>query len=244
MSNYTSYNYPYHSSSVNYKKNDVVNGADSNRERYYYCLKDNVSGISPIGGWNNSGVAFERSNNKVKITLQSTMATYPTQGTLVNIQNAGILNYTGTLTNGTSTTIEYPNVGPDESGLLSASISGPTHQWWTTGFAWIPTYSSSLDGRNSVITAQFGDGYRQTQRNGINNNMINLSLNFEDRTDKEVMAILNFVEDKGATDWVKVNIGGAISNPNGKYLLSDVKVSPKSYNVNNISLTATQVFNI
>ena len=60
-------------------------------------------------------------------------------------------------------------------------------------FFWSPSYNVSVNHEPSIHSIQFGDGYEQRIKKGINNNRLNLSLSFESRNEREAAAILHFL---------------------------------------------------
>lgn len=60
-------------------------------------------------------------------------------------------------------------------------------------FLWTPSTSSEIMSRPRTKTISFGDGYSQRIKDGINNNLLSLNLNFEGRTLIEAKAILHFL---------------------------------------------------
>lgn len=60
-------------------------------------------------------------------------------------------------------------------------------------FIWKPSYNSSSDHTPRVKTIQFDDGYEQRIADGINNNLLSLSLSFDLRDLTEARAILHFL---------------------------------------------------
>jgi phage-related protein len=67
-----------------------------------------------------------------------------------------------------------------------AAVSGPE-------FIWIPNYASDIENKPSVITIKFGDGYEQRIPDGVNNSLIKLNLIFEGRSEREMKAIVHFL---------------------------------------------------
>lgn len=60
-------------------------------------------------------------------------------------------------------------------------------------FIWLPSYNSDIDQTPKNKYISFGDGYQQRTKDGINNNLINTNLNFENRDLSEVTAINHFL---------------------------------------------------
>jgi len=60
-------------------------------------------------------------------------------------------------------------------------------------FFWIPNYASDIENKPSVTVIKFGDGYEQRISDGINSSFIRLNLTFEGRNEREVRAIIHFL---------------------------------------------------
>lgn len=60
-------------------------------------------------------------------------------------------------------------------------------------FLWTPSYRSNTNNEPRVNQIQFGDGYSQRLEDGINNVLLNLELNFDNRDLNEATAILHFL---------------------------------------------------
>ena len=238
----TTLTFPQWSATASYKESDVVNGVTTGQEAYYYATQASTN-QNPLSPWYLSISSWTRVDNKVRLNLASTINPPLTKGSFVQVSGAGYLGFTGCIFHGGSNYIEYFNSGPDDSGAGSGGVYSDLNPAWTTGFGWVPTYSSNVDTEMKRIVAQFGDGYSQRQRDGINSNKVMLSLVFEDRTDREKNAIKNFLEEKGGVDYFKIsNIGQLQCNNAINYIGTGLKISTKSYNRNTITFNAEQVF--
>ena len=60
-------------------------------------------------------------------------------------------------------------------------------------FFWIPNYSSDIENKPSISLIKFGDGYEQRMADGVNNSFLKLNLIFEGRTEREMRAIVHFL---------------------------------------------------
>lgn len=60
-------------------------------------------------------------------------------------------------------------------------------------FIWIPSYNTRTSHAPRSKTVRFGDGYEQRTQDGINNELLNFDLTFNDRNLLEAEAILNFL---------------------------------------------------
>lgn len=232
--------YPW-SASAAYKTHDFVDGIGTNHEAYYYATQDNTN-QNPLNNWAISSSSWSRVDGLVTVTLGSSISPALTRGSFVEVTGMGALNFTGCIFDGSANTIKYFNPGPDDSGSGTGGVRSNLNPAWSSGFMWAPSYAGSADTEERVVKAQFGDGYSQRQRNGLNNNMETLSLTFENRTDREVDAISNFVQEKGGVDPVKISCLGGKHSANCYYTLNAAKRTPQSFNRNSLTVTATQVF--
>lgn len=66
-------------------------------------------------------------------------------------------------------------------------------------FEWVPLVEPSTSRKPKIIKAQFGDGYEQRSKDGINNNLRTHSLKF-DGEDLEMDALEKFLEDRGGVE--------------------------------------------
>mgnify|MGYP003109826395 FL=1 len=87
-----------------------------------------------------------------------------------------------------------PAVGSSQWGGRTTFLSGGTANVLNLcEFTWTPSYNQSAQISPRVLSVRFGDGYTQRIPDGINNNLLNLELSFENRTEKEATAILHFL---------------------------------------------------
>jgi phage-related protein len=110
-------------------------------------------------------------------------------------------------------------------------------------FTWIPDYGYQKETRFNVRKTQFGDGYEQRVRFGINTTAETYSLTFENRDNTESDAIEAFLKAREGVesfDWTP---------PTGT---TSIKVvcdepptrTPVAYNLNTIRATFRQVFEL
>lgn len=86
----------------------------------------------------------------------------------------------------------------------------PNSQYWggrtvfkgesKTKWLWNLSYSSPANHTPRLKSIQFGDGYEQRNRDGINNNLIEYDVQFNLLTYKESFAILHFLYERGGTE--------------------------------------------
>lgn len=73
-------------------------------------------------------------------------------------------------------------------------------------FWWKPSYNAKIDNRPKVKINQFGNGYQQRINDGINNSLIEFSLNFENRNEKETVSILHFLNERNGQESFIYNV--------------------------------------
>lgn len=231
-----------------YQKHDIVKGVPSSPNlAYFYSTLDGANlNQNPLNNWTLSATSYSRSNGVLTLNTLGSITPSLSRGSYVVVTNGGDLNYTGCLIDGGSNFAKYINPGVDTTGVSTASLSSDLNPAWTSGFGWIPSYGANLDTSLSKISAQFGDGYSQRMRNGINTNKSNKALVFENISSREAVAIDNYIQDKGAVDTIKINMGDGIlgQNANLNYTLDEPKISTKSYNINTLTVNAVQVFDV
>ena len=76
-------------------------------------------------------------------------------------------------------------------GQIDITIAGTTtaHPY----FLWSPSYNISTSHQPRIKAIQYGEGYEQRLKDGINNNKLEFSLSFEQRNEAEATAILHFL---------------------------------------------------
>lgn len=207
-----------------------------------YATQDNVN-QNPLNNWALAMSSWSRVDGIVELQLGSSISPPLTRGSYIEVTGAAELNFTGCAYDGSANTVRYFNPGPDSSGSGTGGIRSNLNPAWTSGFMWAPSYQTNIDSAQSVVEAKFGDGYSQRQRDGINNNMDTFSLSFENRSDREARAIVNYIQDKGGADPIKISTVSLLNgNPDLYYTVKNPKIAPSSFNLNNITATATQCF--
>lgn len=234
-------------SGVNYEQFDFINGINTGESNYYYATYGH-SNQNPSGIYRYSINTWQISNDIATVILNITGISNPrfAAGSMIRISGAahGPLNYTGMIMEGGDNYVKflaasYPT-GGTSSGILTTLVS----PGWTTQFYFNPSYTSSQDIETRTLESQFGDGYAQRQRDGINSNQGTWNLTFEGRTDKESKAIINFVEDKGGVDsfYALFGLSSLQNNSSIKYIASNPKLSTSSFNINSVSVVLKQSF--
>lgn len=106
-------------------------------------------------------------------------------------------------------------------------------------FTYTADYSATEDSQPRVKTVQYGDGYSQRLKYGLNTDPKSWKLTFAYRTNTERDNIVGFFEQRGGAesfDWTPPR-GSA-----GKYICSSWSVELNAYNQNTINATFVQVF--
>ena len=106
-------------------------------------------------------------------------------------------------------------------------------------FTYIPSFTASESSQPSVRKVQFGDGYQQRLRFGLNTDSKIWQLTFTNRTDSQRETILSFLEARGGVesfDWTPPR-GTA-----GKYVCSEWNMDMLNCNNNTITASFIQVF--
>lgn len=243
----TNYKVAPFNSVINFEKFDFVTESSSNF-RYFYATQNSL-GQNPTGIFNYAITSFSRVNDLVTInyTYTGSAATF-VQGSIIRITGMAnsTLNYTGMVVNAGNGWIQYINQGWPESSSVSVGAINCNNPAWTTGFFFAPSYSTNLESKQSVMTAQFGDGYSQRQKMNLNNNVQTWKIAFNERSDKEAKAIFNYIEDYGGSSSIKllIPVNKLQNNPNLKYVVKDPQLTTTYFDLNNISVTATQVFDL
>lgn len=248
----TQFFFPYWNVNVQYEQFDVVKGTYIDDLNYYYATQDNI-GHSPSGIYSYNTIAFSRKDSLITAYYTLTGAAINfAPGSLVTVLGGIVGGYTGMVTDvglygSTSGYIKFIQGGWNESfnataGTIVTSLSPA----WTTGFFFIPSYSTSIDIKQNIVEAKLGDGYSQRSANGLNNNMASWSLNFEGRSDKEAAAIQNFVEDhQGVYPFtLMLPVSKLVNRPELKYVTKGFKSDTNSFGLNNVNVQVEQVFDL
>lgn len=106
-------------------------------------------------------------------------------------------------------------------------------------FTYTASYSASEASKPRVAKVQFGDGYEQRLRYGLNTDAKSWQLTFANRTNAERESIVGFLEARAGVesfDWTPPR-GNA-----GKYVCGEWNMEMTNYNNNTITATFVQVF--
>jgi len=240
------------SASPIYSKFDIVHGVNATDTAFYYSLKNGNQANNPVSHYDFSITSVSRSNEVATVNFTKT-GSGPSfcPGSCVNITGVPSpytdFNYTGMVIKATDTSIQFISAGYD---IAQTSTNGGVTTYlspiWTTGFFFVPSYTTSVDSQQAVITAQFEPGYEQRQSSSLNGNTDTWSLTFSDRSNKETRAIKHFIQDKAGVGYFNVNIpvSDLCNDPSLKFVGTAPKISQKSFGLNDISVTVKQVFDI
>ncbi len=106
-------------------------------------------------------------------------------------------------------------------------------------FTWTASFEATESSRPRVRKTQFGDGYEQRLRFGLQTDSKEWDLTFAERTDTERDQIADFLEARGAAesfDWTPPR-GTA-----GKYVCEDWQITLRACNFNTIRAKFREVF--
>lgn len=67
-------------------------------------------------------------------------------------------------------------------------------------FWWKASYATEVSFKPKLIINQFGNGYQQRIKDGLNNNMAEFSVSFQNRSEKEAVSILHFLNERNAQE--------------------------------------------
>lgn len=238
-------------STASYQRWDVVRGAGPAADvRYFYATTDN-QGANPTGMFFYSGTQTARQSDITTLSFQQTGSVFFQPGSIVVV--SGILpdsscNYTGIALDAGSGWVSFLNAGVDTSNPVTAgALMAPIHPYWTTGWYWIPGYSSDLGNQQNVVEARLSEGYSQRFSPVINSQTFSWNLTFSDRTDKESRALANFIQDKGGVTPFVLNfpVSRLTNKANLQYITKgDIKQGLGSYNLTTTTVAVQQVFDL
>jgi phage-related protein len=240
---YTPFYFGPYNAGLNYSQFDIMWDGTN----YYYSTQPNNLGNSPYAVYVYNLTNYSRYQDIATVNFTYTGGPAFAAGSMVSTSvsaDAGF-SYNGMILNGGIGTVSYINAGFDEASNSTAgtitSIVGPT---WTTGFMYIPSYSTAYDSQQAVISAQFEPGYEQRQAASINPNTDVWSLSFLDRSSKEARAIRVFTQNAAGVYSFPIMITDPMfgNQPNQKFITSaGVKIATKSFNINDITIQVKQV---
>lgn len=247
------YYIPPHNSTVNYKKFDPVLNVFVNNTTYptpyYFATQDNIGQV-PFAVFNFPLTTYNRSDDVTVLTFNQT-GNVPNIVTGSIIKITGVMadptvNYTGMAIEGGSGGCKFINPGWPASVSLSTGAINCQNPAFTTGFFFIPTYSSKIPTENKVISAKFGDGYEQRTSAGLNTFSQSCRMVFQSRSNREMKAIMTFVQDRAGVYPFEILIPDQFINnqPNQKYVSPSAEETPVSYGLFDVNVTMNRVFDL
>lgn len=228
------------SSTATYKRYDVV-GANP----YFYASKDQPAGYNPSGIYNYTIGQYSRTDDLVTLTYTHSGGPAFGVGDIVRI-TASAVNYSGMIVNGGSGTIQYIHPGPGIGTTVTAGTINCGTPGWTSGFAFIPDYTSDFPSENDAIVTQLGNGYTQRMSKGLNTFNETPSLVYRNIDGRQMKAIVHFVQDSDGVRPVEILLNDPFLNnqPNQKYTLSKVSERPVSFGRYDVAVAVTRVFDL
>jgi phage-related protein len=248
---YTSLSFSPWASSQPYSQFDIAGGLSIfDTTQYYSTLAGIGTNLNnePNVTFSYNITGYSRSQDVVTLLFPHTTGPAFGPGSIISTA-VGVdasANYNGMILNGGSGIVTYLSAGYDYVPQTSnGTIASTINQAWTTGFMFIPSYSTQLEVQQNTINAQFEQGYEQRQAASINPNVDVWSLAFLDRSSKEMRAIRHFTQTMAGVFSFSIMITDpAFDNqPNAKYITAaGCKVQSKSFNLNDISIQVRRVF--
>jgi phage-related protein len=245
---YTSLTFSPWSSSQLYSQYDIAGGLSIFDSTQYYSTQANNLNNPPNALYAYTITGYSRSQDVVTLLFSHTGGPAFAVGSMIatTVTADSTANYGGMVLNGGSGIVTYLSAGYDKVPQASAgSIASTVNQAWTTGFAFIPSYSSQLDSQQNTINAQFEPGYEQRQAASLNPNIDVWSLAFLDRSSKQARAIRHFTQTMAGVYSFPIMITDPNfdNQPNQKFITAaGAKINPKSYNINDIAVQVRRVF--
>lgn len=133
------------------------------------------------------------------------------------------------------------NLGVSWDGYISLNSVLYPNFWWK------PSYNSVIDQQPTIRYNQFGNGYTQRIKDGLNFNLLKLNLSFENRSEMETVSILHFLNEMGGQKSFIYKAPSiyskSLSNLNTKFICPNWAVSYVTYNNYSIRLELNEVPN-
>lgn len=240
---------------VTYSKWDPTSVQYPGMLQYFFSTVDSNIGANPnslyvYAATGVAGLSSTRQDNVTRLTFLQTGTTFFQQGSVVSISNMApdnSVNYTGLVLAAGSGYVDYMNPGLNTSNnSIGGTIRAPIHPYWTTGFFWIPSWSTEATVNMQVIQTKLGEGYEQRMNPVINSNNLSWNLVFAERTDRETMGMLTFLQVAGGATPFYLNfpVGNIYPAANLKYISGPPRQGFSSFGLNQTTLPLTQVFDI
>jgi phage-related protein len=101
-------------------------------------------------------------------------------------------------------------------------------------FWWKPSYNAQINNKPRVKINQFGNGYQQRITDGLNTSLIEFTLNFDNRSEKETVSILHFLQQMNGKQSFIYNLptiySKSNSNLNTMFICPEWRANFISYN--------------
>lgn len=101
-------------------------------------------------------------------------------------------------------------------------------------FFWKSSYNAKITNSPRIRYNQFGNGYQQRIPDGLNTNLIQFALNFDNRNEKETVSILHFLKERNGQEGFIYNLPNIYSktgtNLNTKFICPEWSTNYISYN--------------
>lgn len=246
------YYFPPWNANIAYKKFDVFYDYYIGGNLVYgYATQDNV-GQHPSGIFTFNVTAYSRSDDVTTLSFNQTGAAMASvqAGSLIRVRSLAAntsVEYTGMCIGGGSGYAQYINPGWSQTdNAVTTGTINLNSPAWSTGWFFIPTYSTKIETKNTPFVAKLGEGFEQRMPAGLNTFSQNYSMVFQQRSDKEARAITNFVEDAGGVRAFQVVMPVAAFNnqPLQKWVADDVSVTPESFGLTSVQVSVRRVFDL
>ena len=112
-------------------------------------------------------------------------------------------------------------------------------------FWWKPSYNARVNNKPRLKINQFGNGYQQRLVDGLNSNLIELNLKFENISEKQTVSILHFLKEMAGQKSFIYNIPTIYSKSssalNTRFICTEWDANYTSYNNYLIEAVFTEV---
>jgi len=131
------------------------------------------------------------------------------------------------------------NLGVSWDGYISLNGTLVPDFWWK------PSYNTKVSATPRVKINQFGNGYQQRIQDGLNTNLLDFQLVFENRSENETVSILHFLHQRNGQQSFIYNLptiyAKSTSNLNTRFICPEWISSYASYNNYNIEARFQEV---
>ncbi len=234
------------SPNVAYQQYDIAN------EGTHFYATQNVGpgAYSPSGVYNFTPTGYSRADDVVTLTYSHTGGPPFAPGSIVKVAGTtvGSLNYTGMLIAGGSGQISYISPGgyPATTTALVAGTISCLCPAWTSGYAFIPDYTTKLPTQNDTIETKMGSNYSQRMNQGLNTFTQTPTFVYRNIPTRQSKAIVDFVETNAGVPGFEVLLPDAFltNQPNQKFVAQNVDVSPPSFGRVDCAVSMKRVFDL